>query len=284
MILVDLNQVMISNLMAQIGSHKNVELDENLLRHMILNALRGYKTKFSAEYGELVICCDSTNIWRKDVFPYYKAHRKSARDSSELDWHNLFNCLNKVRDELKEFFPYKFIMVDTAEADDIIGVLCHMHGKVLGNGDPIMILSGDKDFMQLQKFSNVSQWDPIRKRKLVTNDPHKFLIEHILKGDRGDGIPSALSPGDVFVTGGRQKPMRQTFINKTMEEIQDGSFDYDSIEFRRNEILVDLNQTPTHISVEVAKQYENEPADRSGLFNYFIKNRLTNLMEHIGEF
>ena len=284
MILVDLNQVMISNLMAQIGSHKNVELDENLLRHMILNALRGYKTKFSAEYGELVICCDSTNVWRKDVFPYYKAHRKSARDSSELDWHNLFNCLNKVRDELKEFFPYKFIMVDTAEADDIIGVLCHMHGKVLGNGDPIMILSGDKDFMQLQKFSNVSQWDPIRKRKLVTNDPHKFLIEHILKGDRGDGIPNALSPGDVFVTGGRQKPMRQTFINKTMEEIQDGSFDYDSIEFRRNEILVDLNQTPTHISVEVAKQYENEPADRSGLFNYFIKNRLTNLMEHIGEF
>ena len=284
MILVDLNQVMISNLMAQIGSHKNVEVDENLLRHMILNALRGYKTKFSAEYGELVICCDSTNIWRKDVFPYYKAHRKSARDSSELDWHNLFNCLNKVRDELKEFFPYKFIMVDTAEADDIIGVLCHMHGKVLGNGDPIMILSGDKDFMQLQKFSNVSQWDPIRKRKLVTNDPHKFLIEHILKGDRGDGIPNALSPGDVFVTGGRQKPMRQTFINKTMEEIQDGSFDYDSIEFRRNEILVDLNQTPTHISVEVAKQYENEPADRSGLFNYFIKNRLTNLMEHIGEF
>lgn len=284
MILVDLNQVMISNLMAQIGSHKNVDVDENLLRHMILNALRGYKNKFSADYGELVICCDSTNVWRKDVFPYYKAHRKSARDSSELDWHQLFNCLNTVRDELKEFFPYKFIMVDTAEADDVIGVLCHMHGKMLGTGDPIMILSGDKDFMQLQKFSNVSQWDPVRKRKLATNDPHKFLIEHILKGDRGDGIPNALSPGDVFVTGGRQKPVRQTFINKVIEEIQAGSFDYDSIEFRRNEVLVDLYQTPTHISVEVAKQYENEPADRSGLFNYFIKNRLTNLMEHIGEF
>jgi hypothetical protein len=189
-----------------------------------------------------------------------------------------------VRDELKEFFPYKFIMVDTAEADDIIGVLCHMHGKMLGSSDPIMILSGDKDFMQLQKFSNVRQWDPVRKRKLATNDPHKFLIEHILKGDRGDGIPNALSPGDVFVTGGRQKPVRQTFINKVIEEIQSGSFDYDSIEFRRNEVLVDLYQTPTHISVEVAKQYENEPADRSGLFNYFIKNRLTNLMEHIGEF
>jgi len=284
MILVDLNQVMISNLMAQIGSQKGVEVDENLLRHMILNALRGYRNKFTKEYGELVICCDSTNVWRKDIFPYYKAHRKSARDSSDLDWHNLFNCLNKVRDELKEFFPYKFIMVDTAEADDIIGVLCHMHGTLLGTSDPIMILSGDKDFMQLQKFTNVSQWDPIRKRKLATNDPHKFLIEHILKGDRGDGIPNALSPGDVFVSGGRQKPLRQTFINNVIEEIQAGSFDYDSIEFRRNEKLVDLYQTPEHIAIEVAKQFENEPAQRSGLFNYFIKNRLTNLMEHIGEF
>ncbi|MDA9002841.1 hypothetical protein N9J19_00565 [bacterium] len=284
MILVDLNQVMISNLMAQIGSQKDVEVDENLLRHMILNALRGYKNKFSSDYGELVICCDSTNVWRKDVFPYYKAHRKSARDSSHLDWHSLFNSLNKVRDELKEFFPYKFVMVDTAEADDVIGVLCHMHGKMLGSSDPIMILSGDKDFMQLQKFTNVHQWDPVRKRKLATNEPQKFLIEHILKGDRGDGIPNVLSPGDVFVSGGRQKPLRQTVINKIMGEINDGTFDYDSIEFRRNEQLVDLYQTPTHISVEVAKQYEAEPASRSGLFNYFIKNRLTNLMEFIGEF
>ena len=176
MILVDLNQVMISNLMAQIGSHQNVDVDENLLRHMILNAIRGYRNKFTEEYGELVICCDSTNVWRKDVFPYYKAHRKTARDSSELDWHNLFNCLNKVRDELQEFFPYKFLMVDTAEADDIIGVLCHMHGKMLGSSDPIMILSGDKDFMQLQKFTNVHQWDPVRKRKLATNDARLFLI------------------------------------------------------------------------------------------------------------
>jgi hypothetical protein len=159
-----------------------------------------------------------------------------------------------------------------------------MHGKMLGSSDPVMILSGDKDFMQLQKFSNVHQWDPVRKRKLATNDAHNFLIEHILKGDRGDGIPNVLSPGDVFVSGGRQKPLRQTVINKIMGEIADGTFDYDSIEYRRNEQLVDLYQTPTHISVEVARQYEIEPASRSGLFNYFIKNRLTNLMEHIGEF
>ena len=293
MILVDLNQVMISNLMAQIGSHTDVDVDENLLRHMILNALRGYRTKFNKDYGELVICCDSTNVWRKNAFPYYKAHRKQARDNSELDWHNLFNCLNKVRDELKEFFPYKFVMVDTAEADDVIGVLCHVFGKELGTGEPIMILSGDKDFMQLQKFANVHQYDPIRKRKLSTNDPEQFLIEHILKGDRGDGIPNVLSPGDTFVSGGRQKPLRQTVINKITGQIremtQDGVWHFSNEDdwvpaFMRNRELVDLSMTPEYIHTEVMEQYNTEPCDRGKLFNYFVKNRLSNLMENIGEF
>jgi hypothetical protein len=293
MILVDLNQVMISNLMAQIGSHTNIDLDENLLRHMVLNALRGYKNKFSNEYGELVICCDSTNIWRKDVYPYYKAHRKKARQDSDLDWSSLFESLNKIRDELKEFFPYKHIQIDKAEADDIIGVICHEHGAILGDGaEKILIMSGDKDFAQLQIHTNVYQYDPVRKRKLRHDKPESYLVEHILKGDRGDGIPNVLSQDDCFVAGIRQKPLRQTVINKITEAISalgginnvDGSTEEWVPNFIRNRELVDLNRTPEYLRSQVLEEFNKPTQSRGKLFNYFIKSKLTNLMESISEF
>lgn len=291
MILVDLNQVMISNLMSQIGKHTNIEIDENLLRHMILNAIRGYRRKFVQEYGEIVICCDATNNWRKKLFPYYKANRKKTRDDSELDWSALFTSLNKVRDELKEFFPYKNLEVDTAEADDIIGVLCYEYGtEGLSTGEPILILSGDKDFIQLHKFANVSQYDPVRKKMIRHSNPEMYTIEHICKGDRGDGIPNVLSSGDVFVTGGRQKPLRAKALDNMINIINGAGVDdindkYDWAKgFHRNRMIIDLQYTPDYIRQQVIEQFAVDPKDRSGLFNYFVQSRLNNLVENISEF
>lgn len=287
MILVDLNQVMISNLMAQIHGRGDVDVDEGLLRHMILNTLRFNRVKFNEKYGELVICCDDTNNWRKKLFPYYKAHRKKNRDDSDYDWPHIFNCLNNVRDELKEFFPYKVIQVDTAEADDVIGVLCHEFGKQLGEGEPILILSGDKDFVQLQKFVNVDQYDPVRKRKINSKNPFEYLVEHIAKGDRGDGIPNALSKDDVFVSGGRQKPMRATTLAKIKETVDqgtmNGSHDW-TAGFERNKMLIDLQYTPSEINDQVLDQFNSQNKDRGKLFNYFVKKKLNNLIENISEF
>ena len=290
MILVDLNQVMISNLMAQIHGRGDVDVDEGLLRHMILNTLRFNRVKFNEKYGELVICCDDTNNWRKKLFPYYKAHRKKNRDDSDYDWPHIFNCLNNVRDELKEFFPYKVIQVDTAEADDVIGVLCHEFGKQLGEGEPILILSGDKDFVQLQKFVNVDQYDPVRKRKINSKNPFEYLVEHIAKGDRGDGIPNALSKDDVFVSGGRQKPMRATTLTKIKEAVLQAEIDPDLWEhdwfngFHRNRALIDLQFTPSEINEQVMDQFNSQNKDRGKLFNYFVKKKLNNLIENISEF
>ena len=154
MILVDMNQVMIANMMMQIGNHQNAEIDVSMLRHMILNTLRANRKKFTAEFGELVICCDDTNYWRRQMYPYYKANRKKTRDKSEMDWNAIFQALNSIRDELKEFFPYKVIQVETCEADDIIGVITHEEGTELNMGEPILILSGDKDYIQLHKYAN----------------------------------------------------------------------------------------------------------------------------------
>lgn len=284
MILVDLNQVMISNMMAQIGNHKNMPIDENMLRHMILNTLRANRMKFKDEFGELVICADDKNYWRRQRFPYYKANRKKSRQQSELDWNAIFTSLNKIRDELKEFFPYKIIQIETAEADDIIGTIVHKEGTELNTGaEPILILSGDKDYIQLHRYANVKQYDPTRKRWITHSSPEKYLYEHIIKGDTGDGVPNILSSDNCLVVGERQRPITK----KRLEEWQDINTMQDEVKrnYLRNKSLIDLEQVPENIKQQVLDAWDHDDGrNRSQLLNYFIKNKLKNLMEAISEF
>lgn len=288
MIILDLNQIMISNLMMQIGNHTNIELEEGLIRHMVLNSIRLNRQKFHKEFGEIVIACDDKNYWRKQTFPYYKANRKKARDKSELDWTAIFESLNKIREELKEYFPYKVIQVDTAEADDIIGTLCTQFGSEgpLAIGEKILILSGDKDFNQLQKYSNVQQYDPVRKKYIKADDPYKYLQEHIMKGDSGDGVPNFLSEDDCFVLGTRQKPLTQKKLDQWLGKKPEEFCDERMLRnYKRNQQLVDLSYIPEQIRNTVMDQFNNQnDKDRSKLFNYFIKFKLKNLIENIGDF
>lgn len=281
MIIVDLNQVMLSNLMMQLGNHTNAQLEENMVRHMILNSLRSYRTKFSDEFGEMVIACDNTNYWRKQLFPYYKANRRKATENSELDWRQLFECLNKIRQELKDYFPYRVIDIESAEADDIISTLVHTFPM-----EKILILSGDKDFIQLHDQGNVKQYDPTRKKWVTHADPSRYLDEHILKGDSGDGVPNILSSDNCFVVGERQKPLTQKKIDQLIELGLDGKFDHPLFRnYMRNKQLIDLNLVPKNIKEKVVESYDSQTnKDRSKLMNYFIANRLKNLTEHIAEF
>lgn len=285
MIIIDFNQVMISNLMMQLGNHTNVPIEEGLFRHMVINSLRSYKQKFGVEYGDIVIACDDKNYWRKQIFPYYKANRKKNRDASELNWNQIFDIFNKIKQEIREYFPYKVIQVESAEADDIIASLVKEHGTDLNGPFKILILSGDKDFVQLQTYGNVKQYDPVRKRWISHDNPQRYLIEHILKGDIGDGVPNVLSDDDTFVTDKRQKPLTQKKINKIFN---DGVVMLDSVadrNFMRNKQMVDLSMVPENIRVEVINKYSTETNnDRSKLFNYFIEHKLKLLMENIGEF
>jgi len=284
-IIVDLNQVMLSNLMMQLGNHLNAQVEEAMVRHMVLNAIRSYKQKFGSDYGELVIACDNTNYWRKQIFPYYKANRKKAISESELNWKDIFECMNNIRSELKEFFPYRVLDVESAEADDIIGTLVREFGSELNTGEKILILSGDKDFIQLHVYSNVSQYDPVRKKWIKHDDPERFLHEHILKGDAGDGVPNVLSSDNCFVIGERQKPLTAKKIESILSTNLDDMDSTLSRNYHRNATLIDLSFTPEHIQRKIFEQYESQTGkDRSKLLNYFIVNKLKNLTEHISEF
>lgn len=282
-ILVDLNQVLISNLMQQIGNSASAKLDENLIRHMVLNSLRSYVRQFKSEYGSMILCCDNKNYWRREYFPFYKAHRKKDRDKSGLDWGLIFESLGKIKDELKENFPYKVLDVEGAEADDVIGVLAPR----LASSEEVLILSSDKDFAQLQKYPNITQYSPILKRFIRSENPQAFIKEHIIRGDRGDGIPNFLSPDNTFASGQRQKVLNS---KKIVEWIKTDPMVFcvnDTMlrGYKRNQTLVDLDFIPEKIKENIVSTYENVKINsRQKMFNYFIEKRLKNLIEVLDEF
>ena len=280
MIILDFNQIAIANLMEQIGSSKT-PVDENLVRHMVLNTIRANRRKFR-DYGEVVIACDNKHYWRRDFFPYYKAHRKKDREESGHDWNVIFDCLNKVRDELKVHSPYRVIDVDGAEADDIIGVLT----RKFASEQKIMILSSDKDFMQLQIYPSVSQYSPTLKKAIKTDDPGKQLKELIITGDRGDGIPNILSEDNCIVDGIRQKSITEKRMLEMTNMIipLEGNDDLKR-NWSRNRKLIDLAEIPENITKSIISTYESiKPATRQKFMNYMIANRLKNLLEVIDEF
>jgi len=294
MIILDYSQTIISNLMAEIGGRKDVELDINLLRHMVLNTIRSHKLKFQGDYGELVIACDNKKYWRKEIFPYYKGNRKRARDESGYNWKLIFDSINQIKDEIINFFPYRVLEVQSAEADDIIATLCKWtqdnyveEGKIFSEPKPVLIISGDHDFIQLQKYKNVKQYSPILKKFIKTDIiPEKYVLEHIIKGDRGDGIPNVLSQDDAIVSGERQRPISSKKLKEWVETPssmpQDTTFkrNYD-----RNKSLIDLTQIPELLEKEIINTFNNyKVKDRSLILPFFIENKMKHLMEHLEEF
>jgi len=299
MIVVDFNQTAISTLMAELAGRTDVEIRKDLIRHMIVNAIRSYKVKFGAEFGELVIACDNRHYWRKDKFPYYKASRKKARADSGFDWKLIFDTLSEIRAELSTFFPYTVIDVDGAEADDVIAVLASWtqtndlqpDGAFGGEvPQPFLVLSGDHDFIQLQKYKNVQQYSPIHKKWVKPDSSiQSYLLEHIVNGDKGDGIPNILSPDDCFVTESRQKPITKKRLAEWERIPMDDFHAHVPVEvarnFQRNRYLIDFDYIPDTVRDNILGAWTGRTKkDRSQLLNYFMEHRMKNMMEHIGEF
>ena len=281
MIIVDLNQIMISNLMVQINGRNAAELSEDLVRHMVLNSLRAHNKRFR-DYGEMIIACDSGNVWRRKVFPNYKAGRKATREKSGHDWKAIFEIMSTIKDELKEHMPYKVIEIDTAEADDIIAALVK---KSYYTNQNVLILSGDKDFIQLHN-NRVKQYNPILSKFVGKEEtPSIYIKEHILKGDRSDGIPNVLSDDNVFIEGRRQRPLTKKKIEAWLNEIVMTMTEEEQKNYDRNRKLIDLSLIPPELEAKIYNEFnEVKVAHRSKILNYFITRKLKTLIEVIDEF
>ena len=284
MVLVDFNGLAIGSIMGQLS--RGEELSENLVKHIIINNLRVYRNKYKeADYGKMVIACDSYS-WRKDVFPEYKAARKANRATDKHDWPMIFDLIEDTLNDLRENFPYAVIKIDSAEADDIIGALT-VHKADFG-GEDVVIISADKDFIQLQQYGHVEQWSPMFNKMIKEDNPRRYLFEHLLKGDSGDGVPNANSHDDVFTTGSRQTPMTQKAIDKYWDNRDDLEMIMKPNVFRnfmRNVQMIDLTNTPDGIREEAINKYENYVyPTRTNILTYLVEHRMKMLVDCAAEF
>ena len=275
-LLVDFSQIFIGSYMT---SAKYGDISMEALRPTVLNTLRLYRNKFTKEYGELVLCCDDRKTWRKEIFPNYKASRKKTRAATSIDWENLYECLNQLKEELTEWFPYKLIQIEKAEADDVIAILVGLINE------RSLILSSDKDFVQLHQF-NVRQYSPIQK-KFVEGDAKWSLHEKLIKGDVGDGVPNIMSDDNVFIDEGRrQKPITKKKIEAWFDLEPEMFCDNEMLRnLNRNRQLIDLSKVPESICINITKRFkETQVGDRKRLLTYFVEHRLKNLTENLSEF
>ena len=275
MILIDFTQTIIAGLMAQLKMNDG-DVSEDMLRHMIINSVRNYQKRYAPDYGEIVLCTDAAHPWRRDYYPLYKAGRKKAREASDMDWGMLFDTLQKVKEEIRDNFPYRYMYVENCEADDIIAILVKKYAPT----EDILIVSGDKDFQQLHKYDNVRQWSPNLNKMIQCDDPESFLKEHILRGDKSDGIPNILSNDDVFDLGIRQTPLRKPILNSYMRM----SIEKDDKYYRnylRNQTLIDLEFIPEN---KILQEYDKTNVVRGKVFDYLRTHRLNELLNHVEDF
>ena len=288
MIIVDYSGIALASIII------NKTFDEQLIRHMILNSLRMYRTRYKEEYGELVLAVDASNNWRRTAFPQYKASRKKTQKESDFDWGEAFRLLNKIREEIAENFPYTVVRVDGCEADDVIGTLVSMNPDHNNDFKPqkYMIVSSDRDFLQLQRFKNVRQFSPLLKKELSVDNPRVYLQTHIIRGDKGDGVPNILSDDNVFVEGFRQTPITQKKIDNIIEDLEEGELLYAASWYRnycRNKKLIDLSETPQELRTEIINNFMADKPDtrwmrRGKVFPYLVENKCNELIKSAQEF
>jgi len=260
-----------------------------MIRHFILNTLRMYNKKFRKDYGQMVIACDSST-WRRQYFPNYKFKRREGREKDEVEkanWDEIFRIINTIRDEIQENLPYRVVKVDGAEADDIIGTLA-LETQEFGKHDDVMIVSADKDFVQLQKHKNVKQYSPMQKKFVTEKNPNTYLFEHVLKGDSGDGVPNVLSGDNVFAEGVRQTPVTRKKLDYWAENAQDLQSVMEPEIYRnymRNKKLIDLEEIPEDLRTEIINTYESqENTPNNRVLKYLISKRCKNLISDIEDF
>jgi hypothetical protein len=297
MILIDLQQIAIAYFSVRIKNkmevrtlveedHGNIS-DREYIRNGLLKTLRNVRVQFSQTYGELVLCCDSRQSWRRDVFPFYKLKRRKGRDESPVDWNAFHGDFDAIKEEFKQHLPYRLVEVEGAEGDDIISVLCEVNSM---KSQPVrtLIYSSDKDFLQLQKYPHVDQYDRFRERFLKCENPVHEVREKIIRGDDGDGVPNILSADNCFAAGVRQRPMMSAKVEiwKTMEPETITDWDEETkLRWKRNQALVDLSCMPVEIKQRIARYMLDNPApQRKNMYKYLMSVRAIDLVSMAGVF
>jgi 5'-3' exonuclease len=285
MILVDANQLMISNIFSIYGKKIN-DLEMHHIRYAFLRGITYFHQMFSGEYGKMVLCYDATNYWRRQIFPHYKASRKKQQRESSTDWNNIYEQFDKVRAEVSKELPIMSMHIDTLEADDIIAVLALSECSE----EKVLILSSDKDFQQLHYVDEIHQYSPAHKEFIRCENPSEYLVHHMIKGDSSDGIPNIYSDDDAIINDDKKQTIvSQKRLREATEAIEGGKIDDSPLAaaYHRNKTLIDFDSIPADkrrgiIHDFVFAQQDVEGTDFfASLLTYLRKHSLNRILEEM---
>jgi len=183
-----------SNLLFRIHAVKEKEIGTpeekaGMSLHIGINSLWGHFKKHRPDH--LVLAFEGGNNWRKKYTASeacvsgkgYKANR--IHDSSKELFYQLIGDFQNI---LKQHTSITCLSGDTLEGDDVIARYAQRCSEA---GDEVIIISGDKDFIQLLKYPGVRLFDTDKGKERVHEDPEYFMFEKCFRGDSGDNVMSA---------------------------------------------------------------------------------------------
>jgi 5'-3' exonuclease len=219
-----------------------IKENPEFLSHLVLTQILSQAEQFGASKLNPAILTLDSKSWRKEFFPEYKANR--VKDES-IPWEAIFTIYNDVMETMRHHSDFYVMRVERAEADDIIAVMAEYFKS---KGEPVWVLSGDKDFIQIQDTPKVNLYDPLKKVFRPQQDVATWKKVHIIMGDKVDGIP-AIKSGVGEKTAIKMVRELDTLLqtNLTMRE-----------NYERNEILIDFGKIPCDIKESIITEFETQ--------------------------
>ena len=214
-------------------------------------------SRFKINRSQLIFARDGHDVWRYKLYPAYKANRDPP-DGGEDDIHSpgpIFKHVNT--DYHSRISPANIILVEEAEADDVIAVGVKFIRYRFPDAK-IIIITGDHDLFQLAQDGIVDIYELKNNvHKFDISDPDAALRKKIL-GDPSDNIPSPFKgyrPGK----GGIKKPKNDDLINdaNVLKEFLKTFGDETPYkkQYKLNKQLVDFKHIPMEVCLDIESRF-----------------------------
>lgn len=257
----------------------SVEDQAGLAMHMALNTLKSFYRKVQPD--QVAVAFEGTDNWRKAYTRssecvskrQYKANR--VKDDSMVPFFELIKSFEQLA---RQHTSLVCLSHPQLEGDDVIaGYAQHFSAK----GDEVVILSGDKDFIQLLGLPGVSLMNPddgkLRGNDKKTGeriDPAYFMFEKCIRGDAGDNVMSAYPRvrATKIEAAFKDEYARTNLFNETWEFSDPTTGEKRTYRvgdlFAENEVLMDLSKQPADIRALITETIEREVVQH-GQFSLF---------------
>lgn len=247
-LIVDINNLVFAYRHAKIKPASSIRTKQKFVTESLfidcLSAIFRLGKKLKA--SSVVIMRDSPNIWRRDIYPEYKANHTSSLD--DIYYKDAVAAADMLCDFFEKHTSAWVFSYPRAEADDLIGIWCQE--SIECN----VILSSDKDFVQLLD-EKTRLYSPVQDTFRESEDPAYSLFLKCIRGDAGDNVRSAFPK------------VRETLLQKAwgddlemlnlLETIRkDGVKVGDALSM--NISLIDLSQQPDDMRKNVINMFKQK--------------------------